>query len=206
MNQKTNLKGWNYIVYTLILNNFKDNPFLLSELYSFEPYFKAVYPKNLHIKDKLRQILQHLRDKGLLEFQYNGKYQLNNSIITNSNQKSTNQQEVVYLLSNESIPEWIKIGRTNEIDRRLKELYSTSVPLPFKVEETIRTNSLDESKILERSIHSIIDTINPSLRKKTEASKREFFKLSVDEGKSIFGLLSQIMGLNANDNRETTKH
>ena len=36
------------------------------------------------------------------------------------------ENETVYLLSNESIPGWVKIGRTNSIERRLKELYNTS--------------------------------------------------------------------------------
>jgi len=49
--------------------------------------------------------------------------------------------------------------------------------------------------VLEKSIHSIIDTLNPSLRKHTEASKREFFRMSPDEGKSIFKLVTQIIGI-----------
>lgn len=62
------LRGWQYIVYELIKNNFKDNSFTLFELYSFEEYFKLVYPHNYHIKDKLRQTLQKLRDNGYLTF------------------------------------------------------------------------------------------------------------------------------------------
>ena len=77
------LKGWNYIVYTLISNNFKSNTFSLTDLYSFEPYFKAVYPSNFHVKDKLRQILQNLRNKGVLEFKYTGKYGLLDDHLAN---------------------------------------------------------------------------------------------------------------------------
>ena len=110
--------------------------------------------------------------------------------------RSIDQQELVYLLSNESIPGWVKIGRTNQVDRRLSELYNTSVPLPFKLEDTIHTNSLKQSSELERSIHSIIDTINPDLRKNTEANRREFFKLSIDQGKQVFNLVSKIMKIN----------
>ncbi|VEU82747.1 GIY-YIG nuclease family protein [Acholeplasma hippikon] len=188
------LSGWNYIVYTLISRNFKHRVFTLQEIYDFEAYFKTVYPENFHIKDKLRQILQNLRDKGLLNFLSGGKYQL---IEKEINKKETieTKSEVVYLLSNESIPGWVKIGSSNDIERRLKELYNTSIPLPFKVEELITTKTLEESRVLEKSIHSIIDTINPNLRKNTEANKREFFKMTVDQGKSVFRLVSQIVGI-----------
>jgi len=197
------LKGWNFIVYTLIKNNFKSELFNLSDIYKYEAYFSLVYPSNYHIKAKLRQILQNLRDKGLLLFKEHGNYQLiYDDVLIPINEE--NHQELVYLLSNESIPGWVKIGRTNSVDRRLKELYNTSVPLPFKVEETITTNTLEESRVLEKSIHSIIDTLNPNLRKHTEAYKREFFMMSTDEGKSIFKLVTQIIGIIlTHDNRMT---
>jgi hypothetical protein len=182
------LKGWNFIVYILIKNNFNYNPFTLNSLYAFESSFRQVYPDNFHIKDKLRQTLQNLRDKGLVTFHSKGNYQLIQEVTLEQPSEST-KQNMVYLLSNESIPDWVKIGRTNAIDRRLKELYNTSVPLPFKLVDSIQTNSSADAHLLERSIHSIIDTLNPSLRKQTEANKREFFKMTPDEGKSIFKLV-----------------
>ncbi|MCU0104601.1 GIY-YIG nuclease family protein [Acholeplasma vituli] len=190
------LTGWNYIVYTLIKNNFKNEPFTLDELYRFESYFQKVYPANLHVKDKIRQILQNLRDKGLIEFQSRGQYQLMQKIKESA--KETFPHEVVYLLSNESIPGWVKIGRTKSIDERLLKLYNTSVPLPFRVVQLISTTSKVNSTILEKSIHNIIDTINPDLRKNTDASKREFFKLTPEQGKYIFQLVSQIMAIPQN--------
>lgn len=196
------LKGWNYIVFILIKNNFSFNTFTLANLYKYEPYFRQVYPANSHIKEKLRQTLQNLRKKGLLEFQSNkGSYRLIEYTLQDEG-KIDKQQELVYLLSNISIPGWVKIGRTNSIDRRLKELYNTSVPLPFKVEESIETNSFEESSELEKGIHSIIDTLNPKLRKNTDAFKREFFNMSIEEGKSIFKLVTQIVNIIPNcDNR-----
>ena len=188
------LKGWNYIVYTLIINNFKYKTFSLGDIYAYEPYFATVYPSNFHIKDKLRQILQNLRDKHLLIFKEKGTYQLLPIKAAEHTAVDTGL-ELVYLLSNESIPGWVKIGRTNAIERRLKDLYNTSVPLPFKVEQTIPTNTLEESRTLEKSIHSIIDTLNPNLRKNTEAYRREFFKMTPEEGKNIFSLVSKIIGI-----------
>ena len=187
------LKGWNFIVYTLVKNNFKQNAFNLEDLYAFEKYVQQVYPSNFHIKDKLRQTLQNLRDKGLLKFVSKGTYQL--LLDIKEIETETNTQEVVYLLSNDCMPGWVKIGRTNSIERRLKDLYNTSVPLPFKIEDTIQTKTLESSRVLEKSIHNIIDTLNPDLRKNTDANKREFFKLSSDEGKHVFKLVTQIMAI-----------
>lgn len=190
------LTGWNFIVYTLLKNNFQNNPFTLDELYRFEPYFQKVYPDNYHIKDKLRQILQNLRDKGLLDFLSRGEYQL--ILKTKEQINETFSHEVVYLLSNECIPGWVKIGRTKSIEERLSKLYSTSVPLPFKVEQTLSTTNVQNSRLLEKSIHNIIDTINPDLRKNTDASRREFFKLTPEQGKYVFQLVNQIMGIHNN--------
>ena len=39
---------------------------------------------------------------------------------------------IVYVLSNPAFDDYVKIGRTNNLDRRLRELDTTSVPLPFR--------------------------------------------------------------------------
>lgn len=195
-----NLNGWKHIVYTIIERNFKGRSFDLEELYSFEPFFKSLYPKNVHVKDKIRQTLQYLRDENLVVFLQRGKYQLTfQDDMEIFEEKYV--EDVVYLLSNDAMPGWVKIGRTTEIKRRLKELYNTSVPLPFKLEDTLRTTSTKQASILEKSIHEIIDTLNPSLRKFTEARKREFFKLSVSEGVEVFKLVSKIIALESESDR-----
>jgi hypothetical protein len=151
----------------------------------------------MFVKDKIRQILQNLRDKGYLQFISRGKYQLievSDWMVV----EEDNTQELVYLLSNEAMPGWVKIGRTKQIERRLKDLYNTSVPLPFKEEYTIPTTTFNESHTLERSIHEIIDTINPNLRKNTEASKREFFNLSIDDAIRVFDLVVRINAVSIN--------
>ena len=42
--------------------------FSLSDLYEYEAHFQALYPNNRHVRDKLRQTLQFLRDATVLEF------------------------------------------------------------------------------------------------------------------------------------------
>ncbi len=200
----TKLKGWNQIIYSLIQSKFKKS-FTLKEMNLYIPEFQKVYPKNLNIDAKIRQTLQNLRELELIEFTSPGFYTILNSIeerivIKDIKKPNINDivnhkediQEMVYLLSNESIPGWVKIGRTSSIDKRLKDLYNTSVPLPFRLEESIRTYSHQGSITLEKSIHNIIDTLNPDLRKNTEAKNREFFKLSIEEAKQVFCLVKTI--------------
>ena len=47
----------------------------------------------------------------------------------------------VYILTNPSIREdWVKIGKTTNMEKRLKTLNITALPLPFKVYATIKKN------------------------------------------------------------------
>ncbi len=50
--------------------------FLLDNLYKFEGELSQLHPENRHIKDKIRQQLQVLRDKGYLDFMSRGYYRL----------------------------------------------------------------------------------------------------------------------------------
>ncbi len=45
-------------------------------MYEFKNVLEKIHPENKHIKDKIRQQLQVLRDKGYLEFISPGKYRL----------------------------------------------------------------------------------------------------------------------------------
>ena len=79
------------------------------------------------------------------------------------------KREIVYVLQNEAMPGLIKIGITqqDEVDKRLQNLYTTGVPLPF---ECIWAGEVDNCKEVESIIHNAFSDfrINP---------KREFFKL-----------------------------
>lgn len=50
--------------------------FSLHEVYAFEQRLGAIYPNNRHVKQKIRQQLQRLRDEGYLEFTARGQYRL----------------------------------------------------------------------------------------------------------------------------------
>lgn len=50
--------------------------FMLNEVYAFKNELSQLHPENKHIKDKIRQQLQFLRDKGYLDFISRGYYRL----------------------------------------------------------------------------------------------------------------------------------
>jgi len=50
--------------------------FILDDVYAFENELSKLHPDNKHIKDKIRQQLQVLRDRGYLQFTGRGNYSL----------------------------------------------------------------------------------------------------------------------------------
>jgi hypothetical protein len=84
---------------------------------------------------------------------------------------STPNGGIVYVLTNDAMPNMIKIGRTSgeSVARRLAELSApTGVPLPFKV-EVART--VHDAIAVERALHVAFapDRVNP---------RREFFSIA----------------------------
>ncbi len=73
--KKKELKGWILDVMNCI-DMLNKQIFTLSEMYNFEKILAIKHPNNKHIKDKIRQQLQFLRDKGYLKFLGNGRYKL----------------------------------------------------------------------------------------------------------------------------------
>jgi len=68
-------RGWLADVLRCVQDLDKDI-FNLIEIYAFEKELKEAHPDNWHIKDKIRQQLQVLRDQGILAFEGKGKYRL----------------------------------------------------------------------------------------------------------------------------------
>lgn len=68
-------KGW-LLDIMMCIDKLDKKDFILDEIYAFENKLRAKHPNNRHIKDKIRQQLQVLRDKGYLSFISNGKYKL----------------------------------------------------------------------------------------------------------------------------------
>jgi hypothetical protein len=81
------------------------------------------------------------------------------------------QGGIVYVLTNEAMPNMVKIGRTSGdgVERRVAELSrATGVPLPFRVAVA---RAVHDAQVVERALHVAFgpDRINPS---------REFFSIA----------------------------
>jgi type II restriction enzyme len=74
--RETSAKGWLLDVMNCV-DKIGHKEFSLDEVYAFVDVLSKKHPENKHIKDKIRQQLQILRDKGYLEFIERGKYKLN---------------------------------------------------------------------------------------------------------------------------------
>ncbi|WP_227430257.1 DpnI domain-containing protein [Psychrobacter sp. I-STPA6b] len=70
--QKLEVRGWTLSVLHCIEK--LPTQFTLQQAYEFSEILKQKYPNNNHIKAKIRQQLQLLRDHGMIEFLGRGKY------------------------------------------------------------------------------------------------------------------------------------
>jgi len=89
--------------------------------------------------------------------------------------------QIVYVLTNSAMPGLVKIGKTtqDEVDLRMKQLFSTGVPVPF---ECVFACRVPDASVVERALHHAFGQtrINPT---------REFFRIEPDRVVSILKLL-----------------
>ena len=81
----------------------------------------------------------------------------------------------VYVATNSAMPGLVKIGRTTAggVKRRLKELQSTGVPCPFKLEYSVVCTTEGHAMMLELAVHR-------ELGRWRYNEKREFFRVPVE--------------------------
>jgi type II restriction enzyme len=72
---KTDQRGWTLDVLNAVRSLGKPE-FALNDVYALESRLTRLHPANRHVRDKIRQQLQVLRDLGLLEFLGGGEYRL----------------------------------------------------------------------------------------------------------------------------------
>jgi type II restriction enzyme len=68
-------KGWLLDVLVCV-ERIRKREFTLDEVYAFEGHLQAKHPENHNVKAKIRQQLQFLRDKGVIEFLGRGRYRM----------------------------------------------------------------------------------------------------------------------------------
>lgn len=70
---KLDVRGWTLDVLNCV-NKIEDATFTLEQMYRFEKELSIKHPDNHHVKDKIRQQLQMLRDNEIIEFIGRGHY------------------------------------------------------------------------------------------------------------------------------------
>ena len=76
--------------------------------------------------------------------------------------------EIIYILINEAMPGYVKIGRTTDLEQRIRTLDNTSMPLPF---ECYYACTVKDSQFVEKQLHDAF--LDHRVR-----SSREFFEIS----------------------------
>lgn len=102
---------------------------------------------------------------------------------------------VIYILTNPSFPEYVKIGYADDVDKRLKQLNNSEcIPFAFRVYATYEVSA----RLTDMKVHTMIDKINPNLRSvenyNGKTRKREFYAMSPEDAYSIFEAMAEING------------
>lgn len=105
----------------------------------------------------------------------------------------------IYILKNPSFPDYIKIGYADDVYSRLKTLNDKSaVPFAFRLYAYYKVNH----RLEDKTVHDIIDKLNPSLRAKDNIDgkerKREFFEMSAEDAYDLLHCIAKINGLEDN--------
>ena len=101
----------------------------------------------------------------------------------------------IYILTNPSFKQYVKIGYATDVKQRLAELNrSTAVPFAFRVYATYEV----DSALSDKKLHSILDKLNPELRSAEEVDGkrriREFYAMSPEDAYSILEAIAEING------------
>ncbi len=102
---------------------------------------------------------------------------------------------VVYILTNPSFPDYVKIGYANDIEKRLRQLNrSETIPFAFRVYAVYEV----EKALTDKQLHKLIDTLNPDLRTiETFDGKervKEFYAMSAEDAYSLLECIAKISG------------
>ena len=92
-----------------------------------------------------------------------------------------NNNQIVYVLTNEAMPNLVKIGKTtrSDVKTRMNELYSSGVPFQFECAYAVE---VADCSTVEKALHVAFNPnrVNP---------KREFFSIDPEQAIAILKLL-----------------
>ena len=101
----------------------------------------------------------------------------------------------IYIMTNPSFPEYVKIGYAKDVKQRLDELNrSSAVPFAFRIYATYEVGS----ELSDKKLHSILDKLNPDLRSTEEINGkkrvREFYAMTPEDAYAILEAIAEING------------
>lgn len=104
-----------------------------------------------------------------------------------------NNAGYIYILTNKSFPNYVKIGYADDVNRRVDQLNSSdAVPFPFEIYAVYGV----PSRLTDLKLHALIDKLNPSLRARSnykgKARVREYFELTPEDAYSILDAIAEI--------------
>ena len=101
----------------------------------------------------------------------------------------------IYILTNPSFPDYVKIGYADDVKSRVNQLNRTEcTPYAFRIYATYEV----DSRLNDLKLHKMIDKLNPDLRSRDEIDGkkrvREFYSLSAEDAYGIFEAMAEIHG------------
>lgn len=102
---------------------------------------------------------------------------------------------VIYVLTNPSFPDYVKIGYASDMTERLKQLNrSECVPFAFRVYATYAV----DKPLQDKELHALIDRLNPELRAVDmfdgKPRVKEFYAISPQDAYALLESISRLSG------------
>lgn len=105
----------------------------------------------------------------------------------------SNTKGVIYILTNPSFPDYVKIGYADDVEKRLVSINrSECIPFAFRIYATYEV----PKRLTDLSLHALIDKLNPTLRAidtfNGKPRKKEFYAMSKEDGYSLLEAIAEI--------------
>ena len=102
---------------------------------------------------------------------------------------------VIYILTNPSFPDYVKIGYATDIEKRLAQLNrSECIPFAFRVYATYEVSA----PLQDKELHSLIDRLNPELRAidtfDGKTRTKEFYAMSAEDAYALLESIAKLSG------------
>ena len=82
----------------------------------------------------------------------------------------SDKKGVIYILTNPSFPDYVKIGYANDVNERIEQLNRTEcTPFAFRIYATYAVSD----RLKDIPVHKLIDALNPSLRSVDEVDGKQ---------------------------------